>query len=164
MPEDIFQLIYRQMYYPKYNKRHHTHFFVRDAPIKPYEIINFQKRHNITFPPQIQDYFYRLNGIIDGFRDLYALTEWMPFLDYQYLYPMDQKYFPKPLENYYLMGHYDISVWYWLIELHPDPTVPTPVTCFLANSDTPKTEVMAQDFSEFLHRWYTEDPESLLTG
>jgi hypothetical protein len=129
--------------------------YVLGTPATTEQIAEFEKKYTVRLPDDIREFFLKINGVYE-FSGIEALKDWCRFPEYEFYGPGWEKYLPKPPEAYYLIGHYDIGVWHWLIELNPDPLKPTPVTVVYDYSG-----IVAESFSDFLRKWRLDEPEKL---
>ena len=128
-----------------------------------YEIDQFEARYNIKFPPDIREYFLKINGVYEfgGFITIRALCDWRLWSENEQGY--DPPYISRILSEldqtgqYFCFGSYDFLVWDWLIRLDTDSTTSSPV--FVTYEVVTK---LADSFTEFLQKYRMNEPESLL--
>jgi hypothetical protein len=119
------------------------------TPATEAEIAAFETRYKVKLPADVRDYFLKINGIYiyGGFIAVEALNDWCLLTECTG-YPSNYtKSLVTEPNNQFYFGHYDFSVWDWLIRLDADLSVATPVLLGLDGLDE-----IANDFSDFLQR------------
>lgn len=118
---------------------------------------DFEMKYDVKLPSDVEQYFLKINGADEGFFSIESLDNWCLLSEFEYYTPYYANILPRPVEEYFLIGSYDILVWHWLIQLHSDLTVPTSVTVIHLSAT-----FVADSFSDFLNKWRLNEPESLL--
>lgn len=139
--------------------KHDYYKYEVGQPTSEEEITAFEIRYGIKFPPDIREYFLKINGVyLQGcFITIGALSEWRPLNEYEYSDLKSNYTMLGDPHKYFRFGNYDVFVWDWLIELHPDSDLDTPiiVTCHEATR-------VADNFSDFMRKYRENEAESLL--
>ncbi len=120
-------------------------------------IAEFEIRYGVLLPVDVKEFFLVTNGISHGFYDIYALENWTTSDKNEYYDPLPENFPDK--QKYFVIGHYDILVWDWLIRLDADSDNPTPIVVTVTVKD--EVRQVAADFTEFI-RIYCGCPEYLL--
>jgi hypothetical protein len=130
-------------------------------PTTEQEIAAFEARYGVKLPADVKEYFLKINGVYisGGFIRLEALSELSPIIEYKYA---NAEYISRKLEDsarYFRFGGYDISVWEWLIRLDSNADTDNPIIVVHEN-----VTKIADSFSDFLQKYRSDDPESLLNS
>ena len=128
------------------------------TPATTEQIAEFESKYSVHLTDDIREFFLKINGASEpyGFFGIENLDEWCRLPEYEFYGPGWDQFLPLPPQAYFLIGHYDIIVWHWLIQLYPDPLKPTPITVTHTYS-----AVVAENFSDFLRIWRLNEPEAL---
>jgi hypothetical protein len=134
--------------------------YIRGQLILPQEIMEFETLHNIRLPDDVKEFFQIANGVEhnSGFYGIYSLAKWVTSNNHPIYDPLPQDFLDK--EKYFVIGHYDICAWNWLIRLDADRNMPTPVIVTFTLDG--RFLQVAKGFAEFLHIFCVEGAEDLL--
>lgn len=128
------------------------------------EIADFEAKYGVKFPADIREFFLKINGVyVDGgFIAIEPLGEWCLASEYgnyspQYFIKYFREVLAEDADQYFHFGNYDISVWDWFIKLNANPEAETSIIVVHE-----KTTKIADSFTNFLQKYRTNAPESLL--
>ncbi len=112
------------------------------------DIQAFEQRNGVLLPPDLREYFLRLNGIdLDpGLFRFWPLSRLIPL--------KSSSAVALETGRYFIFADYMVGTWYYAIYLGNDS--------FLQNRvilpDFPSRPVIAHSFSEFVERYLTDSP------
>src|SRR5258708_955305 len=129
-----------------------------DQPATNQEIAEFEAHYKIKFPPDVREYFLKLNGVYigSGFIALESLINWHLLVEDEYISAKFTREILTQADQYFKFGNYGILNWSWSIRLNPNPALETPIVVI----DQTATKV-AVSFTAFLEKFRTYGQESL---
>jgi hypothetical protein len=124
-------------------------------PATSSEVVEFERSHNVRLPPDLREYFMRLNGGVLG-HDGSADNDLISFWRLDQVEPLPDSGTQRGL---FAFADWSIDAHVYAIQLSRDATVPTPVYIFGGGHLIPA----APTFAEFV-RGYLAGNEHVLYG